>query len=238
MFMHEYESRYGDLTQVINLESRMRQLFPDDPALSHFAHRYSASSFDPTAVRPIISPTQARPKSAAVVEQQGSAQETPTRYPDTSLTQSPKRPFPTDDFDDPNRPRKFVRAESPLKTVAARRPDQQKRLQPSNGSSGQYSRQPASEPLPRDIIHLLSIIPPASTYNATRFSPEKLVDLIRRIDIPSSISQIRPPAPTLHGFGAGSQPYSGMLPRVNFLEEVTDSHFTCRRLLNTLPTIS
>lgn len=211
MFMHEYESRYGDLTQVINLESRMRELFPDDPALSHFSHRYSTPSFDPTAVRPIISPTQARPKSTAAVEQQASAQGTPIRYLDTSLTQSPKRPFPTDDFDDPNRPRKFVRAESPLKTVAARRPDQQKRLQPSNGSSGQYSRPPSSEPLPRDIINLLSIIPPASTYNATRFSPEKLVDLIRRIDIPSSISQIRPPVPTMHGFGTGSQPYSGKL---------------------------
>lgn len=46
-FLHEYESRYGDLIQVINLENRMRELFPEDPTLEQFAHRYSTPSFDP-----------------------------------------------------------------------------------------------------------------------------------------------------------------------------------------------
>ena len=48
-FLHEYESRYGDLVQVINLESRMRELFPEDPKLKNFAARYSSDKFDPIA---------------------------------------------------------------------------------------------------------------------------------------------------------------------------------------------
>ncbi|KKA20283.1 mRNA 3'-end-processing protein rna14 [Rasamsonia emersonii CBS 393.64] len=216
-FMHEYESRYGDLVQVINLENRMRELFPDDPTLSQFAHRYSSPSFDPTAVRPIISPTQARPKSVAPAEEARSVQGTPTqRYLDAPSTNSPKRPYPLDDFDDDdaNRPRKFARAESPLKNVASRRVDQQKRTQQINGggtAGGQPKPQPSAAPLPREVVQLLSIIPPASAYNAGRFSPEKLVDLIRRIDIPSSISQIRPPQP-MQGLGLGHMSTMGTQP--------------------------
>jgi cleavage stimulation factor subunit 3 len=217
-FLHEYESRYGDLVQVINLENRMRELFPDDPTLSQFAHRFATSTFDPTTVRPIISPSQARPKSIAPVEPERSVHGTPTpRYLDAPSTNSPKRPYPLDDFDDDdaNRPRKFVRAESPLKSVASRRLEQQRRTQHVNGggpTGGQYRPQPAAAPLPRDVVHLLSIIPPASAYNAGRFSPDKLVDLLRRMDIPSSISQLRPPLQPMQGIGVGhmgTQPYSG-----------------------------
>ncbi|EAW09679.1 cleavage polyadenylation factor subunit RNA14 [Aspergillus clavatus NRRL 1] len=190
-FLHEYESRYGDLVQVVNLENRMRELFPEDPALEQFAHRYSTPAFDPTTVRPIISPSQARPKMAfPTTEQPVSRHGTPTpRYPG-SVTDSPKRPL--EDFDDDySRPRKFVRAESPLKTTQRRQLDQQKRSQLGSAqASSQYRPQGSPAPLPRDIVHLLSIIPPASAYTAGKFSPEKLVDLIRRIDMPSSISQI------------------------------------------------
>jgi cleavage stimulation factor subunit 3 len=218
-FLHEYESRYGDLVQVINLEARMRELFPDDPTLSQFAHRYSTSAFDPTAVRPIISPSQTRPKPLATVEQIQSANDTPaSRYLDAPSMNSPKRPFPLDEFDDePNRPRKFIRAESPLKTSTVRRVDQQKRTQQVNGAGptgAQLRPQPAAVPLPRDIVYLLSIIPPASAYNAGRFSPEKLVDLIRRIDMPSSVSQLRQPLQPMQGLGIpamGMPAYVGKL---------------------------
>ncbi|KAE8152712.1 mRNA 3'-end-processing protein rna14 [Aspergillus avenaceus] len=201
-FLHEYESRYGDLVQVINLESRMRELFPEDPTLEQFAHRYSNPSFDPTAVRPIISPSQTRPKAAFPTEQPVSRHGTPSsRYPDTSVTNSPKRPL--EDFDDDmNRPRKFVRADSPLKTTQRRQLDTQKRLQQAVGSQtgSQFRSQGSPAPLPRDIVYLLSIIPSASAYNAGRFSPEKLVELIRRIDMPTSISQI-PLPPSVRGLG-------------------------------------
>ncbi|PWY92444.1 CFIA complex component Rna14 [Aspergillus heteromorphus CBS 117.55] len=200
-FLHEYESRYGDLVQVINLESRMRELFPEDPTLEQFAHRYSIPNFDPTAVRPIISPSQTRPKMAYPTEPMMSRHDTPTsRYQDASATNSPKRQL--EDFDDDmGRPRKFVRAESPLKTTQRRQMDQKRTQQTQNS---QFRPQGSPAPLPRDIVYLLSIIPSASAYNAGRFSPEKMVDLIRRIDIPSSISHI----PLPRGLGGGQAPQS------------------------------
>lgn len=211
-FLHEYESRYGDLTQVINLESRMRELYPDDPSLEQFANRYSTSTFNPTTIRPIISPSQTRPKAAYPREQPEPRHGTPTRHPETSATDSPKRPF--DDLDE-DRPRKFMRGESPLKSLAGRRADQQKRQQPVNGAGqagGQHQPQGSPAPLPRDIVFLLSIIPPASAYTAGRFSPEKLADLLRRIEMPSTISQI-PLPPSARGLGGGQgqamPPFSG-----------------------------
>lgn len=209
-FLHEYESRYGDLTQVVSLESRMRELYPDDPTLEQFAHRFSTPNFDPTAVRPIISPSQTRPKAAFPREQLESRHDTPSpKYPDVSATNSPKRPFDELD-DDLNRPRKFMRGESPLKSVQSRRLDQQKRPQQINGgqTAAQYRPQGSPAPLPRDIVYLLSVIPPASAYTAGRFSPEKLADLLRRIELPASISQI-PLPPSVRGLGTG-QPVMGM----------------------------
>ncbi|ODM19252.1 mRNA 3'-end-processing protein rna14 [Aspergillus cristatus] len=203
-FLHEYESRYGDLIQVINLENRMRELFPEDPTLEQFAHRYSTPSFDPTAVRPIISPSQARPKAVyPAAEPSTSRQGTPPRYTEAPATNSPKRPLEDLD-DDLGRPRKFIRADSPLKAVQGRRLDQQKRPQQVNGSLGsQFRSQGSPAPLPREIVNLLSVIPPASTYNAGRFSPERLVELFRRIDIPSSIGQVPLPG---RGLGGGQTP--------------------------------
>ncbi|KAF2815523.1 uncharacterized protein BDZ99DRAFT_550397 [Mytilinidion resinicola] len=62
-FFHEYESQYGELSQITKLEKRMGDLFPEDPQLARFSHRYSSPTFDPTIVRPIISPaTQSKPK--------------------------------------------------------------------------------------------------------------------------------------------------------------------------------
>ncbi|KAB8071606.1 mRNA 3'-end-processing protein rna14 [Aspergillus leporis] len=201
-FLHEYESRYGDLVQVINLENRMRELFPEDPTLEQFAHRYANPTFDPTAVRPIISPSQTRPKTAFPTEQPVSRHGTPSsRYPDASVTNSPKRPL--EDFDDDmSRPRKFIRADSPLKATQRRQLDPQKRSHQviSSQTGSQFRSQGSHAPLPRDIVYLLSVIPPASAYNAGRFSPEKLVDLIRRIDMPTSISQI-PLPPSVRGLG-------------------------------------
>ncbi|KAL4918544.1 hypothetical protein BDW62DRAFT_181073 [Aspergillus aurantiobrunneus] len=214
-FLHEYESRYGDLVQVINLETRMRELFPNDPTLDQFAHRFSTPAFDPTTFRPIISPSQTRPKTAYPGTQIASRHGTPTsRLQEPSVTNSPKRTL--EDFDDDiSRPRKFVRGESPLKTTQRRQLDQQKRtqsiLQVPSGS--QYRSQGSPAPLPRDIVYLLSVIPAASTYNAGRFSAEKMIDLIRQLDMPASISQIPLPQ-SARGLGTGQttiggQQYSG-----------------------------
>ncbi|KAJ5721776.1 RNA-processing protein HAT helix [Penicillium malachiteum] len=184
-FFHEYESRYGDLVQVIHLENRMRELFPEDPALDQFSHRYATPSFDPTAVQPILSPTQTTPKTM----QTSIPQEPRVDIPPPSS--SPKRPYPSDGDYESDRPRKFVRAESPMKAAQSRRLEQQKRPQQLNGQmTSAYKPQGSPAPLPRDVVHLLSIIPHASAYNIARLNPEKMIDLIRRIDLPTSIDQI------------------------------------------------
>jgi len=196
-FFHEYEAHYGELTQMSKLEKRMSDLFPEDPMLMHFARRFTTQGFDPTAIRPIISPaTQARPKSIPSIETPESVQKSPpSRYLQTS--NSPKRSFPADESDnEATRPRKLHRGESPLKGAAGRRLDQQKRnLQPNNvpQNQGQHSHQILPPPLlPRDVLFLLSIIPKAETYHATRFRPEQMVHLLRETNIPNSVPQARP----------------------------------------------
>lgn len=212
-FLHEYEARYGDLVQVINLENRMRELYPEDPLLDQFAHRYRTPTFDPITVRPILSASQTRPKTfhtGFVSEAQ------PAHSPSQkdAAFGSPKRPYPADDFDyDSDRPRKFARAESPLKSAQGRRLEPPKRGPQMNGQPvSSYKPQGSPAPLPRDVVYLLSIIPHASAYNISRLSPEKMVDLIRRVDIPASTSQIPLPA-NARGLGApqasGMNPYGG-----------------------------
>lgn len=213
-FLHEYEARYGDLVQVINLETRMRELYPEDPTLDQFAHRYKTPTFDPVAVRPILSPSQTRPKTSHPGPGTEMGNVASPRHHD-AVFGSPKRPFPADDFDyDSDRPRKFVRAESPLKAAQGRRLDQQKRGQQLNGQTGHYKPQGSPAPLPRDVVHLLSIIPPASAYHISRLSPEKMVDLLRHTEIPASTAQIPLPA-SARGLGAaqasGMNPYAGKL---------------------------
>lgn len=207
-FLHEYESRYGDLVQVINLETRMRELYPDDPTLDQFSHRYSVPTFDPISVRLILSPSQTRPKALQTVPVPGQL-----NSPRDMSLNSPKRAYPDDRDYDSDRPRKFARAESPLKTGQSRRLDQQNRAQQQlNGqASSSYKPQGSATPLPRDVVHLLSIIPAASSYNISRLSPEKMVDLLRRVEVPASTAQIPLPA-NARGLGAtqgGTNPYIG-----------------------------
>ncbi|KAJ5104117.1 hypothetical protein N7532_004646 [Penicillium argentinense] len=194
-FLHEYESQYGDLVQVINLETRMRELWPEDTSLEKFSHRYITPSFDPISVRPILSPTQTRPKyqySDAAAE----ALTSPAPGQFNPPLSSPKRPYPGDDFDyDSDRPRKFARADSPLRSTQGRRVDQQKRAPHLNGQAhSQYKPQGSPAPLPRAVVELLSKIPHASAYNICRLSPEKMIDLIRNTAIPASTAEIPLPA--------------------------------------------
>ena len=197
IYFHKYESEYGELSQIKKLEQRMADLFPSDPKLQRFAARYSSESFDPTAVRPIISPnTQMRPKIIRQsIEQppQESVVPSPRPLPReivyreersprptyAHITNSPKRAFVEDSDSELNRPRKLQRGESPLKGAAGRRLDQQKRLQ---GQSGLTTRTPFV--IPRDITFLLSIIPRAELYNSSRFNPEAMVRLLSEVDVP------------------------------------------------------
>ncbi|KAK8175072.1 half-A-TPR repeat-containing protein [Phyllosticta citrichinensis] len=231
-FFHEYESHYGELSQIQELEKRIAELFPEDPQLSHFSRRYSKPTFDPTAIRHIISPlTQARPKPPPAEAQQmlqpqpvqpipqpqqqplpintsaavGSPRPPPMPAQAQAIRDSPKRPFQPDDSDnDSVQPRKLARGESPLKGAAGRRLAAQGRniqrdgsVNPQGGAGG-----PAA-PLPRDITFLLSIIPPAHTYNSVRFVPERVVDVLRAVQLPPSWPPPQRPVPLGSIGGAG-----------------------------------
>lgn len=183
----------------------MAELYPEDPKLTLFASRSSGESFDPTAVRPIISPeTQMRTKSSnsaiimPSIEQYTEVQNSPRpnfaqqdnteRSPRPTYmqtTNSPKRPLPFEDMDDFNRPRKLARGESPLKGAAGRRLGQQKRM---HGTPNNWESNAPPFVVPRDITFLLSIIPRAELYQSTKFDADALVRLLTQTHIPDHTS--------------------------------------------------
>lgn len=207
VFFHEYESQFGELTQITKLEQRMTTLFPEDPQLHRFSQRFAGPAFDPTTVRPIISPrTQMKPVMPSIItsveepipaippqireEQQRLASPGVTNSPRLAnllpVGQSPKRPL--EDADDSVQPRKLARGESPLKGAAGRRLDAARRTLATSGN--------APVGLPQGVNFLLSIIPPAHTYKETRFKADGLVNLLRgvaTIPLPAGLSQAMQP---------------------------------------------
>ncbi|KAL8688578.1 MAG: hypothetical protein Q9218_005547 [Villophora microphyllina] len=186
-FFHDFECKYGELTQISKLEKRMKEHFPDDPMLSHFSRRYVQQGFDPTVIRPIISPaTQTRPKfpqtTDSTVPPQGSP---PSRT--AQPNNSPKRPLPFDDSDnEAERPRKLARGESPLKGAAGRRLEQQKRNQPLQGTPqiDHALPLPPPQPLPIAITDLLSALPRKAYYPAyPRFLPGPAVEVMASVSL-------------------------------------------------------
>ncbi|KAI9786536.1 MAG: mRNA 3'-end-processing protein rna14 [Peltula sp. TS41687] len=223
-FFHEYEAHYGELSQINKLEKRMAELFPDDPKLSQFGHRFTSNGFNPTAVRPIISPaTQTRPKALPSIEQPPVPQNSPPRrLLDLPNSHSPKRQLHPDESDhDANRPRKFARGDSPLKGAAGRRLDQQKRThqhQQHHHHNHHHQNQgpqfqgsayhpPPPQPLPRDVLFLLSIIPRAETYPSfPQFKPQEVVRLLRNTEL-SKAQPRQAPAAAQQGHPQGPYPY-------------------------------
>ena len=193
-YLHEYESHFGELSQVARLEQRMRDLYPEDLGLKQFSQRFVSSSFDPISIRPIVSASQVRHRGyiqPSIEVPEPSPNSSPTKNFDITATNSPKRPFPMEDFED-NPPRKMARGESPLKGAAGRRMDQQKRQNLNGHLPSTLSQVHAPPPpLPGQINFLLSIIPKSSTYVDARFDPVKMVELMRdvRLPPPGSIRQ-------------------------------------------------
>jgi len=189
----------------------MSDLFPEDPALVPFSRRFQEQGFDPTVIRPIISPsTQARPKKVAGID------EAPPQSPPNRLNtdfNSPKRPLPIEDSDTEGPPAKVARNVhdmSPLKGLkgaAGRRLDQQNRNRsqdmPQFNQQHPMPMQPfPPPPLPRDVMFLLRIIPNAETYMpATKFDADAMVRLIRNTNIPTSVNDL-----PQHAAGRGGPP--------------------------------
>ena len=183
IFMHDYESRFGELAQIQKLEQRMRELFPEDPQLTLFSERYTADQFSPTRAFPIISRQQLKPKTVGpqpVNDMNFAANSPIQRAIDAIATNSPKRSLP-DDFDDDSQARKVARVDSPLKGAAGRKMNQQ-RL--SNGQPIAAPPFALPPPLPPQLHYLLTILPKASTYVDARFDAAKMVELIRDVHLP------------------------------------------------------
>jgi len=195
----------------------MKDLFPDDPGLVKFSSRFVEQGFDPTVIQPVVSPaTQTNPKSIPSIENNTMVQgSSPNRF--RAELPSPKRPLPLEDSDNEGgRLQKLARMTrdiSPLKGAAGRRLDQQKRNRPQpemplfNNNNHPMPIPPPPPPLPRDVMFLLSIIPKAETYHATKFSAEALVRLIRETHIPPTMAQLPPPP-----VGRGPPPPQQMPP--------------------------
>jgi cleavage stimulation factor subunit 3 len=220
VFFHGYESQFGELAQIVKLEKRMGDLFPEDPLLLRFAQRFSTTSFDPTTIRPIVSAkAQMRPANmpnmpnmpniAPAIEeppapppQQQQIQElqappaainSPHLAPALPVSHSPKRSFDEVESDLVQQPRKMMRSErgeSPLKGAAGRRLDAARRNMQGAHGGSNMPVTQMPQPLPREINFLLGIIPGAHAYKETRFSAEKLVAVLQSVDI--TRAQVQP----------------------------------------------
>lgn len=177
LFFHDYESKYGELPQLVRLEARMRELYPEDPALLQFSARYQTPGFNPLNAQPIISSSQIVPKLGI----QQSIEIEPVREPPIQAVidqithvNSPKRPLPPDSDDEDGRPQKIARGQSPFASVQIRKV-------PAPPSAA--TRAPA--PLPTAINHLLSILPRAAVYTDVRFDPVAIHKLIKEKHLPA-----------------------------------------------------
>lgn len=186
LFFHNYESQYGELSQIQKLEKRMADLFPDDSSLSYyrtFEARFQTENFDPMSARPIISPqSQARPRLMvpSIENVPGPMHDSP-HLGHIGFTNSPKRPLDhTFESDNEGRPKKFARGESPLAGAAGRRLAAAKHGATPSVTGNIY---PTVKPLPSSITFLLSVIPGAEHYNIHRFSPIRMVELLKHIDL-------------------------------------------------------
>lgn len=116
---------------------------------------------------------------------------------------SPKRALALDDSDSEAPQRKFRKGgESPLKGAAGRRTqnhsgDKSGSMMGGGGGGAGFmtknymppSAVPAPvgpAPLPRDVVYLLSIIPPANQYRSTVFDAGKMLELLRNVNLQSA----------------------------------------------------
>ncbi|KAF3934277.1 hypothetical protein ABW19_dt0202891 [Dactylella cylindrospora] len=210
-FFYDYESQYGELSQIQKLERRMKELYPQDPQLKLFQGRHSYKILNPSSFSPVVSQTQIRPKQ---VRQEGRPQ---VPMPE----RSPKRQAEDSDGDvaKNERPRKIPRGESPIKGAAGRRLMDQKRAaaaaaaaanreKESQQTQSHHTKQPSlsgqiippAPLLPDSILFLLSILPGAPSYRSVRFNPEEIFKLLSNLNIPP------PPPNQVNGVSYFSSP--------------------------------
>lgn len=221
-YMHAFESNYGDLAQIHKLEKRMAEMFPDEPELLRFSHRFEMPAFDPLKAQIVLSPTQTRPRAPpqALPPQQPPPGGVAIASPQTGeirlgphgpYVASPKRALEDSDADTPSR--KFMRGDSPIKGAAGKRiatagsslnamsatvPTTNnnmavgaaggsgfavKNFVPGGGAQMGMGAPAPPPSLPRQVTYLLSILPNAASYNATRFDPGLMVQFLSALPL-------------------------------------------------------
>ena len=206
-FFHDYESKYSELHLIQEIETRMSELFPDDPRLHLFSQRYAAPDFDPCAARPVVSPrAQQKPKGSSH-DLKDQAQQPPPAQQQQSMTSelansprngpssiahvsnSPKRPL--EDSDNESMPaRKIARGDSPLKGAAGRRLNAAKRthlgqeVHPAEPAAALPATAPPPS-LPPWVMWLLTATPKTEVYkhSGNLFNVNKMVEVIRSVDL-------------------------------------------------------
>lgn len=211
-YMHDYESKYGDLAQIHKIEKRMAELYPEEPEVSRFSHRFSLPNFDAMHVQLILSPTQALPKTfePQPLAPPQQAQAPPVQASIENYVRSPKGPEillgpngpyvaspkrPLDDSDN-DTPRKFMRGESPLKGAAGVR-IQNKQAATGGGGFATKTFVPNSAPapmgppqLPPAIDAMLRRLPPSNSHFQYRFDAAKLALLLPTVPVDNAYAQL------------------------------------------------
>lgn len=205
VFMHDYESKYGDLAQIHKLEKRMADLYPEESDVNRFSNRFSIPTFDAMHTQLLLSPTQAQPMTdmpmtanapqamLSIEERRSPKGPEILLGPNGPYVASPKRPLEDSDTDNPQR--KFMRAESPLKGAAGMRMAGKPTIATAGGGGGGgfatktfvpaniAAAQTGPTPLPPTIEWFLRILPSATSYNGVRFDPSKLVQFMPTINL-------------------------------------------------------
>ncbi|KAK4612177.1 mRNA 3'-end-processing protein rna14 [Fulvia fulva] len=204
VFMHDWESKYGDYAEIVKNEALMAKLYPEEPEINRFSHRSTLPDFDAVAVQLLLSPTQARPKTdipQVLAPEQNPLGATSPRAqelilgPNGPYLASPKRPLDDSDADTSQRT-KFMRAESPLKGNAGNagvRINKGSATVPTGNVThgGGFATKtfvpgglpPGPPPIPPKILEILGALPPARSYTGTRLDPLKIVPFLATVNV-------------------------------------------------------
>ncbi|TGJ81405.1 hypothetical protein E0Z10_g7348 [Xylaria hypoxylon] len=178
-YFHAYEARYGELTQVQELEKHMAELFLDEPNTSPFAARFATDRFNPITAWVIVSPAQQmRPKTAifqSVEYASPSVRGTP--QPTAHVERSPRPqllPVNPGNLNSPKRRFKLTRRMIIIHLARSLGESRRSRVLlvvdlTSNADKVEQQR----------------LIPSADTFHAHRFKPERMVQLVRETDVPN-----------------------------------------------------
>lgn len=152
-----YEANYGELSALLRLEKRYKEVYTDETAVSVFSKRYSQDGYDPIKEVDLGERYRVANQSKKQAKQQSSS------YNDETTL-----------IDDEAPPTKRTKEENGGGEAA------------TTAYSPTFE-QAAHNALPAGVMALLKVLPPASSYDTVRFDATKLVKLIKDTTIPEHL---------------------------------------------------